>query len=119
MALSLGRQFYDRQIAFLESDDLDGLMTQYADSAVLVSFDATIEGKEALRPYMRRYLDRLGKLQLVSTDRFTETPDSIFFEATIRSQLGEAKVYDVFILREGKATHHFTGVISIVPAVGA
>ena len=26
--------------------------------------------------------------------------------------LGEARVYDVFLLLDGKATHHFTGVIS-------
>jgi hypothetical protein len=118
MPTTPGHDFYDRQIAFLEANDLDGLIGQYADDAVLVSFDRVVRGKEALREYMRGYLGGLGTLQLVSTDRFTETEDSIFFEATVRSLLGEAKVYDVFILRDGVATHQFTGVISMVPAVG-
>jgi hypothetical protein len=61
------------------------------------------------------YLARLGTLRLKSTDQFTETEDSIFFEATITTSIGVAKVYDVFLLREGKATHHFTGVISVTP----
>jgi hypothetical protein len=33
-------------------------------------------------------------------------------EATIRSDLGEAQVYDMFMVRNGKATHHFSGIIS-------
>jgi hypothetical protein len=64
---------------------------------------------------MEGYLERLGTLKLKSTDKFTETDDSIFFEATIITQLGEARVYDVFMLRDGKATHHFTGLISVSP----
>jgi hypothetical protein len=50
---------------------------------------------------------------LQSTDKFTETEDAIFFEATITSRLGKARVYDVFLLRDGKATHRFSGVISL------
>ncbi len=46
------------------------------------------------------------------TDKFIETEDTIFFEATITGDLSEAQVYDVFMLRDGKATHHFSGIIS-------
>ena len=116
MPTTPGWQFYDRQIAFLEGEDIDGLMTQYADDAVLVSFDNQIRGKQAMHEYMRSYLQRLGTLRLLSTDKFTETPDSIFFEATIQTTGGIARVYDVFMLRDGKATHHFTGLLSFTPA---
>jgi hypothetical protein len=110
-----GRAFYERQIAALESGDIDRVMAQYHDDAVLVSFDTTVHGLAALREHFVRYLARLGSLTLVSTDRFAETVDSIFFEATVRTSSGEAKVYDVFVLRDGKATHHFTGLISFSP----
>ncbi len=115
MAQTPGRAFYDRQIALLEAGDIDGVVNQYHDDAVLVWFDFTVRGREAIREHMTSYLARLGLLKLQSTDRFTETEDAIFFEATIRTDLGIARVYDVFILREGRATHHFTGLISVSP----
>ncbi len=113
--LTPGRAFYNDQIANLEAHDIDGLMSQYHEDAVLVGFDFTVRGHDAIREHLEAYLQRLGRLRLVSTDKFTETEDSIFFEATIETQLAEAKVYDVFMLRDGKATHQFTGVISISP----
>ncbi len=111
-----GRAFYQRQIAALEAGNLDALMTQYDPSATIVGFDFTVEGHAAIRKHLEGYLERLGTLKLKSTDKFTETDDAIFFEATLTSNLGEARVYDVFLLRDGKATHHFTGLISLQSA---
>src|SRR5207249_3266606 len=79
--------------------------------AVLISFDVTIRGREALREYFRTYLERLGTLTVTSTDKFTETEDSIFFEATVASNLGTVRVYDAFVLRDGKISYHFAGAI--------
>lgn len=110
-----GRAFYQRQIAALEAGDLDALLTQYHPDATMVGFDFTVKGHTAIRKHFEGYLERLGTLKLKSTDKFTETEDAIFFEATITSQLGEARVYDVFLLRDGKATHHFSGLISLQP----
>jgi hypothetical protein len=115
--LTPGRAFYEKQIAALESGDIDRVMAQYHEDAVLVSFDTTVHGLAALREHFVSYLARLGSLTLLSTDRFAETPDSIFFEATVRTGTAEVKVYDVFMLRDGRATHHFTGLISFSPLV--
>ena len=111
MELPPGKAFYQRQIAALEASDLDALMTQYHPDATMVGFDFTVKGHAAIRKHLEGYLERLGTLKLKSTDKFTETEDAIFFEATTTSILGEARVYDVFLLRDGKATHHFTGLI--------
>jgi hypothetical protein len=108
-----GRAFYQRQIAALEAGDLDAIMTQYYPDACMIGFDFIVRGHAAIRKHFEGYLERLGRLKLKSTDKFTETEDAIFFEATITSDLGEAQVYDVFMLRDGKATHHFSGVISL------
>ena len=116
MSSSPGREFYDRQVAYLEANDVDGLIeNQYHDDATIVSFDFTKSGKETLRTHFIEYLQHLGGLKVKSTDKFTETPDSIYFEATVTTGGGEAKVYDVFILKDGKATKHFTGLISFTP----
>jgi ketosteroid isomerase-like protein len=114
-----GRAFYNRQIAALESGDVDRVMAQYHEDAVLVSFDTTVRGRTALREHFVGYLARLGSLTLLSTDRWAETPDAIFFEATVRTSSAEVKVYDIFMLRDGRATHHFTGLISFSPLVPA
>ena len=107
-----GQAFYKRQISALEAGDLDALLTQYHTDASMIGFDFTVKGHPAIKKHFEGYLERLGTLRLKSTDKFTETEDAIFFEATITSDLGEARVYDVFMLRDGKATHHFSGLIS-------
>jgi hypothetical protein len=48
--------------------------------------------------------------EVVSTDKFTESEDTLLFEATVTSNLGRVRVYDAFVLDEGKARYHFTGV---------
>lgn len=114
--LTPGRAFYEEQVHCLETGDVDGLMAQYHDDAVMIGFDFVVHGREAIREHMRSYLKQTGQLKLKSTDRFAETEDSIFFEATIGTATAEAKVYDVFMLRNGRATHQFTGVISVSPS---
>jgi len=116
MASTPGKQFYDRQVRFLEAADVDGLIaSQYHPDAIIVSFDFQHKGREALLTHFRNYLNHLGYIKLLSTDKFTETDDSIYFEATVEVAAGTARVYDVFMLRDGKATHHFTGTLGFTP----
>ncbi|MBE2268855.1 MAG: hypothetical protein IAE80_11535 [Anaerolinea sp.] len=112
-----GKQFYDRQLAFLEANDVEGLVpSQYAEDAVIVAFDFQRHGRAEILTHFHNYMAQLGYIKLQSTDKFTETDDSIFFEATVNTAHGVARVYDVFILNgEGKATHHFTGLLSFTP----
>ena len=107
-----GRELYDRQIKFLVDKDVDGLIdTNYAPDAELISFHTVVKGREALRTYFHGYLEMLGDIVVESTDKFAETDDAIFFEATVRSALGRVRVYDAWVLRDGQITHHFTGVM--------
>ncbi len=111
-ATTPGMVFYRRQIALLEARDIEGLMGQYHEDACLVSFDAVVKGRAAIGAHLKRYLNHLGDLKLQSTDRFAEASDAIIFESTLATGLGEARVYDVFVLRNGQATHHFAGVLA-------
>lgn len=105
------RQFYEAQIRYLVAGDVEGLIdNQYTDDATLVSFDNQIHGNAALKEYFKGYLEMLGKLEVVSTDKFVETDDSLFFEATVNTNFGQAKVFDAWVLRDGRISHHFTGV---------
>ncbi len=115
--MSEHRAFYDRQVALLEAGDVETIVTeQYTQDAVLVSFDVTRRGRDELRSHFQDYLAHLGGLELLSTDNYTETDDAIFFEATVRTGHGVARVYDVFILHDGQASQHFTGLLSFTPS---
>jgi hypothetical protein len=109
---SPGRKFYEEQLGYLTAKDVDGLIANhYNDDAVLISFDVTVKGRGALREYFRTYLERLSTLTVRSTDKFAETEDCTLLEATVTSNLGTVRVYDAFVLREGKISYHFAGVI--------
>jgi hypothetical protein len=117
---SHGKKFYEEQLGYLTPKDVDGLVANhYNDDAVLISFAVTVKGREALRDYFRTYLERLGTLAVTSTDQFVETEDSILLEATVTSNLGTVRVYDAFVLRDGKISYHFAGVIGPVTPAGS
>lgn len=112
---SQAEAFYDDQVRFIETRDIDGIRSHYTDDATLVSFDTRIEGGDAIAEYFRGYLDRMTGLRLVSTDKFVETPDTILFEATLDLDAGVARVYNAFVLRDGRARYHFSGVLQFTP----
>ena len=111
MATAPGRAFYEKQLDYLVAKDVDGLIdNNYNEDAVLIGFDFTVRGHEALKNHFRAYLEQLGDLKVDSTDKFTETEDTFFLEATVTTNLGQAQVYDAFVLRDGKISYHFTGL---------
>lgn len=111
--VSPGRAFYDRQVKYLEAGDVQGLIaSQYQANAELTGFGLEVKGTEALLKHFTGYLGQLGYIRLVSTDKFMETGNSVMFEATVRVAAGLARVYDVFVLENGKASKHFTGMLS-------
>ena len=106
-----GQKFYDEQLAYFASGDTDALVdNHYAPDGAIISFDFIRRGAAELKQHFRGYMAMLGYIKLVSTDKFTETEDSIYFEATVETKLGVVRVYDIFVLKDGKATHHFTGL---------
>lgn len=112
-----GKAFYDRQVGFLAEKDIDGLIeTQYHPDAILLGFDGlNVQGHDALKTHFTGYLDHLGYIKLLSTDKFAEIDDAIFFEATVETAIGIAVVYDVFTFQDGRAIRHFTGIKEVRP----
>ena len=111
-----GKAFYDRQVSFLEASDVAGLIaSQYAQDAELVGYDLHVKGTPALIKHFTGYLAHLGSIKLISTDKFMETEDAIMFEASIKVAAGVARVYDSFVLKDGKAIYHFTGMLGFTP----
>lgn len=112
------KAFYDRQLALLLARDVEALIAaQYHDDAVLLGnngrdFVVRCAGdKQPLVDHFRAYLEQLGSLEVLSTDRFVESGDEFLLEATVRTgNFGVVRVYDAFVLSDGKARVHFTGL---------
>ncbi len=110
------KDFYDRQLAFIAANDVEGLIhNQYTEDAELVNFTYDIKGAPALIEYFKGYIASLGYIKLLSTDKYTEGQDSMFFESTVETAGGVAKVYDVFVMRDGKIWRHFAGLLGFTP----
>jgi aerobic carbon-monoxide dehydrogenase small subunit len=106
-----GKRFYENQVRHLLAGDADGLVDDnYHPDAVVASFDFQVTGHEALKAHFRNYLKWVRIEEIISTDKFTESDDKVSFEATVRTNHGVFRVYDVFTLKDGKAIYHFTGV---------
>ena len=106
-----GKKFYENQVRYLVAGDADKLVDDnYHPDAVVASFDFTVKGHEALKAHFRNYMRWVQIKEVISTDNFTETQDGVSFEATVRTNRGIAKVYDVFVIKDGKITYHFTGL---------
>lgn len=106
------KRIYERQVEYLIAGDAHGLVEDhYHQDAVVASFDFTVKGKENLKAHFTNYMKWVDIQEVISTDKFTETEDGFSFEATVRTNYGTARVYDVFVLNdEGLVTYHFTGV---------
>src|SRR6266513_2608376 len=87
------RDFYDRQLEFIARNDIEGLIhNQYTEDAELLNFNYYIKGAPALIEYFKTYVASLGYIKLLSTDNYTEGDDSIFFESTVETAGGVARV---------------------------
>jgi hypothetical protein len=110
------REFYDRQLEFIARNDIEGLIhNQYTEDAELLNFNYYIKGAPALIEYFKTYIGSLGYIKLLSTDNYTEGDDSMFFESTVETAGGVARVYDVFVMRDGKIWRHFAGLLGFTP----
>jgi hypothetical protein len=110
------REFYERQLAFIAAKDVEGLIhTNYTEDAELLTFDHDIKGTAALIEYFKGYIDGLGYIKLLSTDKYTEGSDSVFVEATVETAGGIAQVIDVFVMCDGKIWRQFPGLRSFTP----
>ena len=107
-----GWKFYMNHLQYFFNKDIDGLVANdYTPDAELLAGEFAVKGTDALREVFTGYLQMVGDFTLRNTSKFMETDDAIILEATMdTANTGERKVYDCFVMRDGKISHHFTGV---------
>jgi hypothetical protein len=106
------KQMYENRVKLLIAGDVERLVEEhYNEDAVLVSFEFTVKGHQALKAHFKNFIKWVKIKEVLSTDQFTETENSFFYEATAVTNYGVGRVYDAYHLRDGKIEYHFTGVI--------
>jgi hypothetical protein len=104
------KRMYENQVRHLIAGDADGLVDDnYHEQATIASFKFEVHGREALKTHFRNFMRTVQILEVLSTDAFVETARGFSFEATVRTNFGIGKVYDVFVLDGDKVIYHFTG----------
>ena len=104
------KQLYDQHLAHVLAGDLQAILDDYAEDAVLTTFQGVIKGREALALYYRDYLNRHGNVEVLSTDTFVEALDALYIEATMRAGGEPVGVYNAFVVSGGKIAHQIAGV---------
>jgi hypothetical protein len=109
------RRFYAEHVAYLDARDHVGLVeTHYREDAIVMSVDYVVVGRAELLVHFAKYAGLMAHLDVVTTDKWTESESTFAFEATARTQWGLSRVHDAFVLRDGRIYRHFTGGIPLI-----
>ncbi|MCH2082476.1 MAG: (2Fe-2S)-binding protein [Saprospiraceae bacterium] len=106
------KKMYEERVRLLMAGDVDKLVEEhYNDDAIVMAFDFVVQGKENLKEHFKNFVKWVSIKEVISTDKFVETENAFFYEATAVTNYGEGRVYDAYYLKNGKIQHHFTGLI--------
>lgn len=114
---TLGKM-YEEHIQLIQNKDIEGLLNQYTDDALLISSAEKkplyYKGREQLIEHFQGILDMQGLQSDIAFWAETETPQTLMIvEAiTMQTEKGEAKMRfaDSWVLRNGKIAIHFAGM---------
>jgi hypothetical protein len=79
----------------------------------LLNIDASITGTAAITKFFEHYFGGLGSFRSKPAGTYIEGRDAILCETTVETADSVARVHDVFVFRDGKATHQFTCTMEI------
>ena len=114
----LGR-FYEEHIRLILEKDIEAILDQYTDDAVLISsFEKRpryFRGRKELREHFQGILGIEGLQSEVAFWAETENPQTLMVVESITLQAGgqEARMRfaDSWVLRDGKIAIHFAGMV--------
>jgi ketosteroid isomerase-like protein len=114
----LGR-LYEEHIRLILEKDIEGILEQYAEDAVLISsFEKRplyFRGREELRQHFQGILGIQGLETKIAFWAETPNPETLMIveEITMETAGGQAKMRfaDSWVLRNGKIAIHFAGMV--------
>jgi hypothetical protein len=110
------RDLLDRHLRLLAAGDVEALLGQYHEDAVLLRFDRVVSGRGALRDHYTAYLATRPRvkdlLQVVESD------DVVSYQAVVEQGEDEHRTYGVIVTRGERILRHVTGLFPVASGEG-
>ena len=107
------RELFDRQVRLIDAGDLEGLLGQYHDDAVILRVDRTFTGKAALREHFTAYLAQRPRVREVT--QLADGADLVSYQTVVELGGEELRTYGALFLRGERIARQVTGFF---PAAG-
>ena len=112
-------KMYEEHIQLILKKDIDGLLNQYTEDAVLISsFEKKplyFKGREELKEHFKGILGIQGLETDIAFWAETENPQTLMIVEAIKMQTGDGEATmrfaDSWVLRDGKIAIHFAGMV--------
>lgn len=98
---------FRRQMEALDALDLDALMKNYTDDAVLLRYEGVSTGIDAVRETFTGYLS--VKPKLVELQEYVETEDTIFYRAIMNLNGEPEHAFGTLVVRDNKIWRQTAG----------
>lgn len=105
--LSTLHPVFQRQMEALAALDIDAVMKNYTDDAVLLRFEGVSEGIEAVRETFTGYLTL--KPALVELQEYVETDDTIFYRAIMNLNGEPEHAFGTLVVKDGRIWRQTAG----------
>ena len=105
------RELFDRHVRLTEAGDLEGLLGQYHEDAVLLRFDRVVRGKDALREHYSAYLAARPRFKEVL--QVADTEDLVSYQAVIEQGDEEHRAYGTILTRGERILRHVSGLFPV------
>lgn len=114
--MSTPRELFDRHLRLLQAGDLDGLLGQYHEDAVLVRFAGPVVGKPALREHLGAYLT--GRPVVKEVLNVAATDDVVSYQAVVEHGGEEQRAYGALFLRGERIARQVSGLFPVASGEG-
>jgi hypothetical protein len=110
------RELFDRQLRLIEAGDLEGLLGQYHEDAVLLRFDRAVVGKAALREHFAAWLG--GRPTFKEVLNVADTEDLVSYQAVVEQGGEEVRTYGAFWTRGERIARQVSGLFPVASGEG-
>jgi hypothetical protein len=106
--MGLARDVFDRHARLLEVGDVEGVLGQHHEDAVLVRADRVVEGRAALREL---YAAEVAQgVRVVELLQVAESADALGYQAVLEVGGQEVRAHGALVLRGERIWRHVTGL---------
>src|SRR3954467_14865571 len=110
------RELFDRHLRLIEAGDLEGLLGQYHEDAVLLRSDRAIAGKAALREHYAGWL--AGAPAVKELLQVAATEDMVSYQAVVEQGGDEVRAYGAIFTRGERIARQVTGLFPVASGEG-